>query len=258
MAGENNPSYTVDARGYLWDVTLGEWVKAGAGGGTGSAVTVTNWPSTQPVSGTVSVGNFPSTQPVSGTLAVSNFPATQPVSGTVAVSSAPTTAVTGPVTDAQLRASAVPVSGAFFQATQPVSGTFWQATQPVSGTLATKEAGTHWAVNHAPAAATIATITQAAAGAGLKNVCTSLTVSLSSAAAPVVGVVTFVLRDGAAGAGAIRWTVKLSLPATAGAAAAVSLPLWIEGTANTAMTIETTAAPAANVQATVSLSGTTA
>ena len=29
----------------------------------------------------------------------------------------------------------VPVSGTFWQATQPVSGTFWQATQPVSGPL---------------------------------------------------------------------------------------------------------------------------
>ena len=36
------------------------------------------------------------------------------------------------LTDTQLRASAVPVSGTFFQATQPVSGTFFQATQPVS------------------------------------------------------------------------------------------------------------------------------
>ena len=36
------------------------------------------------------------------------------------------------LTDTQLRASAVPVSGTFWQATQPVSGTFWQATQPVS------------------------------------------------------------------------------------------------------------------------------
>lgn len=40
--------------------------------------------------------------------------------------------VTGPLTDAQLRATPVPVSGTFWQATQPVSGTFWQATQPVS------------------------------------------------------------------------------------------------------------------------------
>ena len=40
--------------------------------------------------------------------------------------------VSGPLTDAQLRAAAVPVSGTFWQATQPVSGTFFQATQPVS------------------------------------------------------------------------------------------------------------------------------
>jgi hypothetical protein len=71
------------------------------------AVSVSNFPATQPVSGTVSVGNFPATQPVSGTVGVSNFPASQPV--------------TGPLTDAQLRASAVPISGTFFQATQPVS-----------------------------------------------------------------------------------------------------------------------------------------
>lgn len=49
-------------------------------------------------------------------------------------------AVTGPLTDAQLRASAVPVTVGNFPATQAVSiaapvavtGTFWQATQPVS------------------------------------------------------------------------------------------------------------------------------
>lgn len=40
--------------------------------------------------------------------------------------------VTGPLTDNQLRATPVPVSGTFYQVTQPVSGTFWQATQPVS------------------------------------------------------------------------------------------------------------------------------
>lgn len=85
---------------------------------------------------------------ITGAAAVTGtfWQATQPVSiaGTVAVS--------GPLTDTQLRASAVPVSGTvgvsgsvavtgtFFQATQPVSiaspvavtGTFWQATQPVS------------------------------------------------------------------------------------------------------------------------------
>ena len=59
--------------------------------------------------------------------------------------------VSGPLTDTELRATPVPVSGSFWQATQPVSGpltdtelratpvpvsgSFWQATQPVSGPL---------------------------------------------------------------------------------------------------------------------------
>jgi hypothetical protein len=74
---------------------------------------------------------------------------TVPVSGSVSISGTP--AVTGPLTDTQLRATAVPVSGTFWQATQPVSGpltdtqlraaavpvsgTFWQATQPISGSV---------------------------------------------------------------------------------------------------------------------------
>lgn len=71
------------------------------------------------VSGTVAVSNFPTTQPVSGTVAVSNFPASVevsndsgnplPVSGTVGISG--TVPVSGPLTDTQLRATPVPVSG---------------------------------------------------------------------------------------------------------------------------------------------------
>jgi hypothetical protein len=63
----------------------------------------------------VTVANFPATQPVSGTVAVSNFPASQ--------------AVTGPLTDAQLRATAVPVSG-------PATDAQMRATPiPISGTV---------------------------------------------------------------------------------------------------------------------------
>lgn len=113
------------------------------------------FPASQAVTGSVSVSNLAATQPVSGTVAVSNFPAspstqavtgtfwqaTQPVSGTVAVSNLPATQpVSGPITDAQLRATPVPVSGTFYPATQPVSGTVgvnnFPATQPVSGTVA--------------------------------------------------------------------------------------------------------------------------
>lgn len=81
------------------------------------------------------------------------YPATQPVSGTVTVSGVATAAnqatanglladieaaiggtlnVTGPLTDTQLRASAVPVSGTFWPTTQPVS---IASTVAVSGPL---------------------------------------------------------------------------------------------------------------------------
>lgn len=59
---------------------------------------------------------------VSGWVSVANLPATQPVSG--------------PLTDTQLRASAVPVSGAFYPATQPVSLST-SALSPASPTSAT-------------------------------------------------------------------------------------------------------------------------
>jgi hypothetical protein len=83
------------------------------------------------------------TQPVSGTF----WPATQPVSGTVTANAGTgTMAVSGPVTDTQLRATPVPISGTVtanagsgtmavslaVAPTTPVTGTFYQATQPVS------------------------------------------------------------------------------------------------------------------------------
>lgn len=107
------------------------------------------YPATQPVSGTVAVSNFPSSQAVTGTF----WQATQPVSGTVTVGNASlavtgtfwqaTQPVSGPLTDTQLRATAVPVSGTFWQTTQPVSGpltdTQLRATAvPVSAPTLTK------------------------------------------------------------------------------------------------------------------------
>lgn len=81
-----------------------------------------------PVTGTF----FQATQPVSGTF----FQGTQPVSGSLTCNAGTGTfAVSGPLTDTQLRLTPLEVSGTFWQATQPVSGTFWQATQPVSGTF---------------------------------------------------------------------------------------------------------------------------
>lgn len=95
----------------------------------GAAVTTANpLPVEGVVSGSVAVSNLPATQPISGAVAVSNFPATQPVSGTVTANAGSgTLAVSGPLTDTQLRASAVPVFG-------PLTDAQIRATAlPVSG-----------------------------------------------------------------------------------------------------------------------------
>lgn len=128
-----------------------------------------------------------------------------------------------------------------------------------SGPLKVKEYGTHWNGVNAPAAATQATKTQAAAGAGIKNVCTGITVSLSCTTAPAAAAaVTFVLRDGTTGAGTIIWETTLSLQAVAGQCVPFATgSIWIEGSANTAMTLESVGAPAANISATVAIHGST-
>lgn len=58
---------------------------------------------------------------VDNTVTVASHAVTNAGTFAVQVTSAPTTAVTGPLTDTELRATAVPVSGTFWQATQPVS-----------------------------------------------------------------------------------------------------------------------------------------
>ena len=91
------------------------------------AVTGTFYQATQPVS----IATMPTT-PVTGTF----FQATQPVSGTVTAN----TGLSQPLTDTQLRATAVPVSGTFYQDTQPVSGTISSNTKDGSGTSITSTA----------------------------------------------------------------------------------------------------------------------
>lgn len=117
-----------------------------------------------------------------------------------------------------------------------------------------------WAISHAPAANTQATISQAAGGSGVKNVCTAILVtfvgntSLAAAATVVIN-----LRDGATGAGTVLWSGGMSLPAVAGQGSApIQLSgLWIEGSDNTAMTIESAAAGGANTLISVNAIGTT-
>ena len=147
------------------------------------------------ITGTISLPTGAATQ---ATLAALNDKVVAVDTGAVVVSSGTITGITnavavtgtfwqatqpvsGPLTDAQLRATAVPVStgtvavtGTFWQATQPVSGTFWQATQPVSGTFwqATQPvSGTFWQATQPVSG----TVTDGGAGKTLKSASFSLT-----------------------------------------------------------------------------------
>jgi len=107
-------------------------------------VTGTFWQTTQPVSWSGQSVSLTGSWPYSGALgsvSVSNFPATQPVSGTVTANQGTAAALSGfwpveitdgthtmPTGDASARTIHVTADNSSI----PVTGTFWQATQPVS------------------------------------------------------------------------------------------------------------------------------
>lgn len=115
-----------------------------------------------------------------------------------------------------------------------------------------------WSLAHTPAASAQATISQAAAAAGVRNVCESVSFCMSATTALAgISTVTVNLRDGATGAGAILKSWQFTLPA------AVLLPLvfsitglHIIGSAATAMTLEFAAA-VGNLMEAVTIDGYT-
>lgn len=118
---------------------------------------------------------------------------------------------------------------------------------------------TQWEATHVPAANTVATVSKAAAGAGVRNVCTGFTVAIASGAvAPTATQLTVALIDGAAGGATYIWRAVIALPAVAGATTAyVRSHCWLPGSANTAMTLEFSGAGGANTYQSVSMDGTT-
>lgn len=113
-----------------------------------------------------------------------------------------------------------------------------------------------WAATSAPAAATQATTTRAAGGAGVRHLAQSIDASITTDAAYVGGAVSFILslRDGAAGVGAVLWSKRIQ--ATSAGPTSVSLSgLNVVGTANTAMTLEFNAGGAAASFQSVALTG---
>jgi len=120
-------------------------------------------------------------------------------------------------------------------------------------------AGSIWTQIHVPAANTQATKSQGAAGAGIRNVCTGFTVTLAAGAtAPTAINLVANLIDGASGGATYLWRSTISLPAVAGSQTSIVRGnLWIPGTANTAITLEFSAAGGANTIESVSMEGTT-
>lgn len=112
---------------------------------------------------------------------------------------------------------------------------------------------TQFAVNHAPANATQATISQAAAAAGMRNICQAISATLS-ATGTAADPVQVNLRDGATGAGTILLSAALAAPVNGSAIWTLS-GLRIRGTAATAMTLEFANASAANTFQCVSMFG---
>jgi hypothetical protein len=108
---------------------------------------------------------------------------------------------------------------------------------------------------HNPAAATQATVTQAAGAAGVKNVATGLSYSISTVGTAQT-VLSVSLRDGATGAGTILWSAQFILPVNTTLQQSVVLP-HIAGSAATAMTVESSAAGVAASVISVTLQGYT-
>jgi hypothetical protein len=109
-----------------------------------------------------------------------------------------------------------------------------------------------WGIQHTPAAATQATISQGGRHRTARHVAASATVCIVATAAQAA--LAFNLRDGATGAGTIVWSV--SLAGTAGTGQCVSSPrINLVGSAGHGDDLESSAAPAATNFATVSLTG---
>jgi hypothetical protein len=135
---------------YVWDTGTLAWVVQTAGGGSGPSsdvnVTNTSIPVTQSGAWTVTA-NGPLTDAQLRASAVAMSVASLPLPGGAATEATLSTINTKTPSQGQaLMASSVPVVIASNQSAVPVSGTFWQATQPVSiATMpSTPVTGTFW------------------------------------------------------------------------------------------------------------------
>lgn len=131
-------------------------------------------------------------------------------------------------------------------------GNLWVNLANGNGGVLAPAINSSWTAFSTPAAATVATATRASAGAGKRNICNSISYSIGAVAAQAV--LTLVLRDGASGVGTIIWSLTLG-PLPAAGQLNNNVPVNIQGSVATAMTLEFTAAPAATNFESVAMTG---
>jgi hypothetical protein len=152
----------------------------------------------------------------------------------------------GPVSNTLVR-----IKGASAENYDPLPGSgIGVGTQMIAGRP-------EWALTHAPAVATRATISRAAV-ATARHVCSSISATFCVAAADIATGGLLHLRDGATGAGTILRSWRLNVMDAAGGTLQVEIAgIHLTGSVNTAMTLEFAAAPGAASFQSVGLGGYT-
>lgn len=118
-----------------------------------------------------------------------------------------------------------------------------------------------WSITNAAAVNAVATATQAAGAAGVKHVCTGLQCKPWQDATGTITTATgytVALRDGASGAGTIKWSSTFSFPVVVAGEiqpVTITFPTPIVGTAATAMCVEITSSALLHTGCTVSAQG---
>lgn len=144
------------------------------------------------------------------------------------------------------------------------NGTTWDRWRSASATnnTATTSLGASymtplstWSVTHTPATNTQATASRAAGGGTVRHVATSVTACFATDTAVGAGPFNANLRDGATGAGTVLRTWIFNFPVAEQGGCVDLSGLNMTGSANTAMTLEFTAAGGANTVESVTLTG---
>lgn len=125
---------------------------------------------------------------------------------------------------------------------------------PLSPGAPINEKGGRWGISNVSAGGAQGTASKAAGGGTVRHIVDCISFSADSSAAVTASNVTLNVRDGATGAGTAIWSYALSFPTVAALGVQEVAPhslcgLNLIGTANTAMTIEFSAAVTGSIQA---------